>query len=96
MAAALLVAGCASPLPIGTLVTQVKLPAAGGDGVVPRSALKRGVSECKSYFGMVAVGDASVDTAVRAGRITKIHYVDWEADNILGIIGTYRCVVYGE
>jgi hypothetical protein len=57
---------------------------------------KVGRATCQSYLGLVAVGDASVMTAMKAGGITKIHHVDWEANNILGIIGTYTCVVYGE
>jgi hypothetical protein len=34
--------------------------------------------------------------AAKNGGITKIQFVDWEADNILGLIGTYTCTVYGE
>ena len=67
-----------------------------GDGTIPRQGLKRGVAECKSYLAMFATGDASIDTAARGAGITKIHYVDWEAENVLGLIGTYRCIVYGE
>jgi hypothetical protein len=95
LAAVLTIAGCATPYPLGLVVTQVEVPAAGGDGTVSRANLKKGVSECKSYLGIVACGDASIETAAKNGGITQIHYVDWEVDNILGFIGTYRCVVYG-
>lgn len=96
LTAALMTAGCATPFPLGSIVTQVKLPAAGGTGEVSRSTLKKGVAECKSYLGIVAVGDASIDTAARNAGITQIHYVDWEVENFLGFVGTYRCVVYGK
>ncbi len=49
-----------------------------------------------SVFGLVATGDASIEAAAKQGGITVIHHVDWEVKNILGIIGTYRCNVYGE
>lgn len=96
LAAAMTGAGCATSYPAGGILTQIKLPVTVGDAVVPRQGLKKGVSECKSYFAMVAIGDASIHTAARNANITKIHYVDWDAQNILGMFGTYRCTVYGE
>jgi hypothetical protein len=33
---------------------------------------------------------------MKNGGITKIHYIDWDVKNILGIIGTYKVTVYGE
>jgi len=33
---------------------------------------------------------------MKNGNITKISHVDWEAKNILGIIGNYKVTVYGE
>lgn len=96
LAAALLMGGCATVQPVGVLVTQVKLPNNVADGLVPRQNLKKGTAECKSYLALVAMGDASIDMAAKNGGITKIHYVDWDVTNFLGIIGTYNCTVYGE
>ncbi len=93
---AALLSGCATSYPVGGIITQLKLPVTVGDGVVPKAGLKKGVSECKSYLAMVAIGDASIETAARNGGITKIHFVDWDVENVLGIIGTYRCTVWGE
>ncbi len=42
------------------------------------------------------IGDASIDAAKRNGKITKVHHVDWQVENILGIIGKYKVIVYGE
>jgi len=88
------ITGCASSMPNGALLTQVKLPVATSD--LAAKGPKVGVSECVSYFGLIATGDASIDTAMRQGGITKVHHVDWEVDNLLGLIGKYKCVVYGE
>lgn len=41
-------------------------------------------------------GDASLKAAMDNGGITKIHHVDYSVKNILGIIGEYTTIVYGE
>lgn len=41
-------------------------------------------------------GDASLKAAMENGGITKIHHVDYEVKNILGIVGQTTTVVYGE
>ena len=87
------VMGCASPQPVGVLYTEVTLPAIATSNA---QATKVGVSECTSILALVAMGDASISAAAKNGGITKIHSVDWEAKNILGIYGTYRTIVRGE
>ena len=94
--ATVVLTGCATSTPVGSLYTQVKLPVAVTEAKAASTKLKVGKAECKSILGLVATGDASIDTAAKNAGITTIHHVDWEAENILGIIGTYRCVVYGE
>jgi hypothetical protein len=94
LAAAVLLTGCATSYPVGNFYTQLKLPVAVGDSNV--KATKVGTAESKSILAMVATGDCSIETAMRNGGITRIHHVDWEAENVLGIIGTYKVTVYGE
>lgn len=86
--------GCATSMPVGGLYTELKLPitATGESG----KNLKMGTAECMSVLGLIATGDASISAAMRNGGITKVHHVDWEAKNILGIIGNYKVVVYGQ
>ena len=43
-----------------------------------------------------ATGDASIATAAANGGIKRIHHVDNETMNILGIYARYTTVVYGE
>ena len=90
----LLASGCASTYPRGVILTEIKLPLA----VTANSgkATKTGVAECKTYMGMIATGDVSLETAKRNGGITKVHHVDWEANSFLGIVSTYKLTVYGE
>jgi len=43
-----------------------------------------------------ATGDASISAAMKNGGITRIHHVDHESMNILGIYAKYTTKVYGE
>lgn len=45
---------------------------------------------------MFAYGDASISTAMKNGGITRIHHVDHETTNIMGVYATYTTIVYGE
>ena len=93
--AVLFMAGCASPIPMGTLYTDVKLPVS-ATANVDTANLKVGRSMCKSYVGLVTVGDASIEAAKKNGGIKKVVAVDWKAKSTLGVVGEYECIVYGE
>lgn len=56
---------------------------------------KVGRSYARSILGLIATGDASIDTAAKNGGITKIHHVDHETQVILGVIADYTTIVYG-
>jgi hypothetical protein len=45
---------------------------------------------------LVAWGDASISAAMRNGGITRIHHVDHETMNIMGLYAKYTTIVYGE
>jgi hypothetical protein len=86
--------GCASSMPLGGIYTDLKLPVTAtseGSGTP-----KMGTAECTSVLALVTTGDCSIETAKKNGGITKVYHVDWEANNILGIIGKYKVVVYGK
>ncbi|MFN3587052.1 MAG: TRL-like family protein [Moraxellaceae bacterium] len=92
---ALALTGCASSTtPVtGLLYTNVTGPL-----MVTGSAdkpTKVGRSYARSYFGLYATGDASIETAAKNGGIVKIHHVDHETQIIMGIIADYTTVVYG-
>lgn len=89
-----LVSGCATSYPLGVIFTEVKEPVAVGDQ--PITGTKVGKAMSTSVLGIVATGDASITTAARNGGITKISHVDYEVRNILGVVGEYTTVVYGE
>ena len=95
--AAVVVSGCASSYPQGVLYTKLNLPVTVGDGkVLDVGKQKVGTSTSQSILGLIATGDSSIDAAAKSAGIKTIHYVDWNVENILGLIGTYKCTVYGE
>lgn len=92
--AAMMLAGCATSVPVGFLYTDMKLP----QGATSNSGktVKTGTAECMSVLSLVATGDCSIEAAKKNGGITKVNHVDWDAKNILGIIGNFKTIVYGE
>ena len=92
-----IVSGCATAWPVGSVYTKVGLPVTTGEAKgMDLNKMKKGESESKSILALVALGDSSIEAAARQGNIKTIYFVDWQAENILGIIGTYHCTVYGE
>lgn len=87
--------GCATPYPVGGIVTDIHLPVLATSTSISEDS-KKGEARCESYFGLFATGDASIEEAAKEGGITKITHVDWKAKNILGVYGEYTVTVYGE
>lgn len=75
--------------PFGWVYTDSTTPVATGTA---SSADKVGKACIHSYFGMITVGDASVEAAKKRAAITEIHSVNKEN---LSVVGTYtrQCTV---
>ncbi|MGR6034091.1 MAG: TRL domain-containing protein [Candidatus Nitrosoglobus sp.] len=86
-------AGCATVYPVGAFYTNVKLPMQVTDNT---NEFKKGEATCQSILSLVATGDCSIEAAKENGGIRKVSHVDWDVENILGIMGTYKVTVYGE
>lgn len=93
--AVLLLAGCATIQPQGTIFTDLQVPVNVTSSSLDVSKMKVGKSSCKSFLGLVAQGDASIAAAVKNGNIKTIHTIDWKVKNIMGF-GQFECIVYGE
>lgn len=94
-AGVILLAGCVmanAPIvaPIGV---DVKGPVAVGDPSVP--ATKVGKAQAQGII-LVGMGDASIAAAAQSAGITRIHHVDANTLNVLGIYARYETIVYGE
>ena len=88
------ITGCATPVPMGILYTKVTLPGAVGNSELQYS--KTGKAKCYSFIGCIASGDASINAACKEGGITKVSWVSYSVDNLLGTYGIYTTTVYGD
>jgi hypothetical protein len=93
--ASALLAGCStSSSPVMGAINVAKW-----DGAISNPGVnnKKTSKACaQSILGLVAFGDASIETAKATGGITKVATVDHETLNILFIFGQYCAVVTGE
>ncbi len=94
LASTMALVGCATSFPRGGIYTDLKLPVDAESNM--NNATKVGTAKCQSVLALVATGDCSIETAMKNGGISKVHHVDWEANNVLGVIGNYKLTVYGE
>ena len=75
--------GCSavvSPVSNGFLFTNISAPVGATSN---EGSSKMGTGTCVSVLGFVAVGDASIDSAAKSARITKIHHVDYDGFSVL-------------
>lgn len=93
----LLTVGCGTGFPNGLVYTEVTLPvSASSDPTIQDYNV--GKATCTKILGLVAVGDASIDTARKngtAGPISRIQRVEYYAFDVLGC-GKFTTIVYGE
>ncbi|ANV98301.1 hypothetical protein BBW65_07080 [Helicobacter enhydrae] len=93
----LLFIGCSqvtSPA-IGSFYTGTKSAIMATGETIDESKKKVGEAECIVILGF-ATGDCSIETAAKSAGIKKVHYVDGESLNVLGIFGKYKVIVTGE
>lgn len=93
MCAAVLTGCAVGQAPVTAAITlDMKGPVAMGSAA---NSSKIGRAEAWGII-VFATGDASISTAMRNGGITRVHHVDHETLNILGIYAKYTTIVYGE
>lgn len=87
--------GCVMPqAPIGApIAIDVQGPMSYVDNSV--KPVKVGTATAKGII-LYVDGDASISAAMKNGGITKVHHIDTKSRNILGIVGEYTTMVYGE
>lgn len=57
---------------------------------------KVGRASASSILGLINTGNAGIQAAKQAGGITRVSHVEYQSTNILGIIGSYTVIVYGD
>jgi len=69
-------------LPLGVIYQDATVP---GQGYTVTPLNKVGTTTCKSFFHIVGVGDCSVETAMKNGKIKSLGGYDVYTKNIIGI-----------
>jgi len=87
--------GCTA-VAIGPVVAAVTIDEKGPVSVGDmRAGMKVGMAQAEGIL-VVAYGDASIVAAMKDANITRVHHVDNETFNVLGIYARYKTIVYGE
>ena len=80
----------------GCIYTDVRAPMQAMLATEDVSTDKEGTSCMTMILGLVAWGDAGVKAAMDNGGITRVHHVDTDTYNILGVYTKIPVRVYGE
>ena len=81
---------------LGLLYTDVKGPLTATGNASTGAKMLKGEATATSILGLIAQGDASIETAAKSAGITKIHHVDYRSENVLGLYAKFTVIVYGE
>lgn len=85
--------GCASYQPEGALFNNATMGISANPGI---TASKTGRACAHSYLGLIAIDNASIESAMKNGNITKVATVNQSTKNILGLYGEYCTIVTGQ
>jgi hypothetical protein len=81
--------------PMGLIYSDISAPLDTNMVSTPTSS-REGSATSSSILGLIAMGDCSVNSAARAGGLTRVDYADYSYTNILFIYQTFTVTVYGE
>lgn len=81
-----------SPVGVGGIYTGVEGPITATSADVGTNV---GKASATNILGIIAVGDASINTAANSGNISKISHVDYKTTSILGLYVKHEVYVYG-
>jgi hypothetical protein len=82
--------------PVGVVYNDTKAPSGldraetTGDN---KAAPKTGRACSAGVLGVAAWGDASIDAAKKAGGITSVHSIEYEATAVLGLVYVNVCTI---
>lgn len=102
-----LLTGCAGVSPAvygggspvgGWIYTGVTVPSVRLHAPLDETAksVRTGTASAVNIMGILGVGDAGIDSAMKSGNITKIHHIDHKVTSVLGIYSKWTVMVHGE
>jgi len=89
---ALFLSGCAKAPVAGVIYTDVQDAV---NATYSQRPTKLGTACANSYLGLIAMGDASINTARENGHINSVSSVDYSTWSILGLYTKYCVNVRG-
>ncbi len=81
-----------SPVGVGGIYTGVEGPITATSADVGTNV---GKGSAVNILGIIAVGDASINTAANSGNISEISHVDYKTTSVLGLFVSHEVYVYG-
>ena len=88
--------------PAGLVFSKYQAPVTTDFHQTPALSPKKGEAQAV-YFAVpilwrwdFAFSEATINAATRRGHIERVHYVDHEYFNVLGLFTTYKAIVHGE
>lgn len=81
-----------TPVPAAGIYTGVEGPVTATSNNV---GTKVGDGSASNILGIIATGDASINSAANSAGISEISHIDYETTTVLGIYSTYTIYVYG-
>ena len=90
--------GCATGMYGGLLYTNIKTPSTILHAPIDQNAapLKSAEGSCVNVLGLISTGDASIAAITQKNGIKRIHHVDTQYTNVLGLFSKTTFTVYGE
>ncbi len=80
---------------LGLMFARVTAPISTDYNGTPVST-KTGEATAENVLGLIEYGDCSAEAAAKAGGLTKIHYLDYRFENILGVYSKFTTIAHGE
>jgi len=93
--AAFALATVACARPPSPMMGTIFLDVTDSKAIMENVGSKTGKACINSILGWVTQGDAGIKAAAKAGGITRIQSVDYYSNSLLGIVGEYCTVAYG-
>lgn len=81
-----------TPVGMGGAYTGVEGPVTATSNDVGTSVGSAGAT---NILGILAIGDASINTAANSGNISEISHVDYKTTSVLGLFVSHKVYVYG-
>jgi len=82
--------------PTGALYSEISAPLSTEFNPTTAVAPRQGTARACSVLGLIAWGDAGIQTAAKNGGLNSIWYADYHLFNVLGVYAEFTIVAHGD